>query len=305
MRTLLQIAILLVLTASCSKLKLIDPVGFEVNIEADSIVFAEIGDFGDAGQDESAVASLVKSWNPDFIVSAGDNNYVEGKLSTIKQNVTQYYGDFIYNFDAPSEYQCNGKAFVDGINRFFPTPGNHDGNNRDGLIPYYNYFTLPESEVYYKFTWGPVSFYSINCIEGDLNEQQNWLKQQMLETVSPFNIVYTHFPPFSSGVHGNHNQTQWDYFSIGVDIIFSGHDHIYERIETTGEEGMYYIVNGLGGRETNTCTANPLSPAEFKTFCYSDDFGAFRCSATYSKLVLEFYAVGSPEQPVDRIEILR
>jgi tartrate-resistant acid phosphatase type 5 len=291
-------------SVTCSKLELIDPVGFETSIEADSVIFAEIGDFGWAGTPEEQVAELVKSWNPDFIISAGDNNYVEGKLSTIHENITQYYGDYIYNYDAPAEYQCNGKAFEEGLNRFFPTPGNHDANNRDELVPYYNFFTLPENEVYYMFTWGPVTFYSINSIEGNLSEQRAWLGEQLLLSISPFNIVFTHMPPYSSGAHGNHESMQWDFYSMGVDVVFTGHDHIYESIEIPGQEGMYYIVNGLGGRGTYTCAANPLSEDLFRTFCYNDDFGALKGIATNEKLILEFYSVSSSLVPIDRIEIL-
>ena len=40
-----------------------------------TIHFAVIGDYGDAGQAELDVANLVKSWNPDFIITTGDNNY--------------------------------------------------------------------------------------------------------------------------------------------------------------------------------------------------------------------------------------
>src|SRR5712691_1223792 len=49
--------------------------------------FAVIGDFGAAGPNEQAVASLVQSWNPNFIVSVGDNNYKFGGADTIDQNI--------------------------------------------------------------------------------------------------------------------------------------------------------------------------------------------------------------------------
>src|SRR5690606_14874540 len=45
--------------------------------------FAVIGDFGDSGPDEEAVADLVKSWGVDFVVTTGDNNYFSGKAETI------------------------------------------------------------------------------------------------------------------------------------------------------------------------------------------------------------------------------
>jgi 3',5'-cyclic AMP phosphodiesterase CpdA len=248
---------------------------------------------------------LVKSWNPDFIVSVGDNNYYEGKFTTLKSNITNYYGDYIYNYDAPDFFRCNGKAFEEKINRFFPTPGNHDANNRDGLIPYYNYFTLPHNEIYYKFSWGPVTFYSINTVETNLEEQKSWLQDALLNSTSPFNIIFLHHPPFSSGGHGNNEFIQWDFFNMGADIVFAGHDHIYERSEKLNEEGMFYIVNGLGGRAYSDCNVHAFSGTMQNMFCYGNDYGAVKGTATSDKLIIEFFAVGAPDVPVDRFEIVK
>ena len=49
--------------------------------------FAVIGDYGLAGPAELDVANQVKSWNPDFIVSLGDNNYASGSAATIDANI--------------------------------------------------------------------------------------------------------------------------------------------------------------------------------------------------------------------------
>ena len=62
------------------------------------IRFAVIGDFGDAGSDEEAVASLVDSWNVDFIITVGDNNYPDGEASTIDENIGQYFHQYIYPY---------------------------------------------------------------------------------------------------------------------------------------------------------------------------------------------------------------
>lgn len=294
----------MIFLVSCEGPDLIKPVGFETDMIADSVIFAQIGDFGMAGNAEKEVADLVKSWNPDFIITSGDNNYYDGKLSSIIANISNYYSEYIDNFDAPEHYRCHGKAASEHINRFFPTPGNHDANNKDGLIPYYNFFTLPETEVYYKFIWGPASFYSINCIEGDHEQQKQWLEQNIATSNSRFNIVFFHYPPYSSGSHGNNPATEWDYFDMGVDVVFCGHDHIYNRIEKKGQEGMYYIVNGLGGKDTDGCS-KPLPSDSFNSFCYGSDYGAIRGTLTHNKIILEFYAVSNPGVPVDKVEIVK
>ena len=114
-----------------------------VVVETDSITFAVIGDYGKAGEPELNVSKMVDNWNPDFIITLGDNNYNEGELSTIKENISQYYCDYIYNPDAPEGYSCNGRANDEKLNRFFPAIGNHDYNSKDDIIPYLNFFSLP------------------------------------------------------------------------------------------------------------------------------------------------------------------
>ena len=291
--------------ASCSKLEQIEPAGIETNIEADSIVFAGIGDYGYDGIHETYVAEMVKSWNPDFIITAGDNNYTEGKLKTIIANIGKHFGDYIYNYDAPSKYQCKGKAFNEQINRFFPAPGNHDANNKDKLVPYFNYFTLPGNENYYSFTWGPVTFYSLNTLENNLSIQKKWLEDKLKQSSSQFNIVFCHHPPYSNGTHGCNTNIQWDFKSMGVDVVFAGHDHIYNRIQKKGEDDVYYIVNGLGGMNVRKCNENPLPENIFSTFNYDGDYGATKAIVTKHKLTMEFYSISNPGSPIDRIQICK
>lgn len=288
---------------SCNEIELIRPIGFETNIAADSIVFAVIGDYGKAGEAEEKVANLVKSWNPDFILTTGDNNYETGEYKKIKENISDYYSEYIYNFDTPEEYQCKGKAFKEGINRFFPSPGNHDANNNDNLLPYLNFFTLPEQEIYYKFVWGPVSFYSLNSTAVNVDDQQKWLYEQLNLSATPYNIVFFHHSPYTTGTHGNTEKMQWDYCGHHVDVVLTGHDHIYSRIEKTSEKGMFYLVNGLGGKSIYDCDPARLPVKEFNAFCYNADYGAIKATATKNKLVLEFYSTGQPANPIDRVVI--
>jgi hypothetical protein len=60
--------------------------------------FAVIGDYGLEGQPEADVAELVKGWNPDFVITTGDNNYDVGAADTIDANIGQYYHRFIFNY---------------------------------------------------------------------------------------------------------------------------------------------------------------------------------------------------------------
>ena len=81
--------------------------------------FAVIGDFGDDSTYQADVTTLVKSWDPDFIVTVGDNNYDLGEAETIDANIGKYYQEFIGDY--LGTYGPGSPT-----NRFFPTLGNHD-----------------------------------------------------------------------------------------------------------------------------------------------------------------------------------
>ena len=126
---------------------------------ATKVLFAVIGDYGLDGQNEARVADLVTSWNPDFVITTGDNNYFQGAASTIDQNIGKYYCQFIGNYlGKPGEGSLT--------NRFWPTPGNHDWLTQE-LRPYLDYFTLPGNERYYDVARGLVHLYAL---DSDWNE---------------------------------------------------------------------------------------------------------------------------------------
>jgi tartrate-resistant acid phosphatase type 5 len=74
--------------------------------------------------------------------------------------------------------------------------------------------------------------------------QAAWLKSRLQASTARFQIVYMHHPPYSSGPHGSTLEMRWPYREWGVDLVLSGHDHIYERVVVGG---LTYVVSGLGG----------------------------------------------------------
>jgi len=238
-----------------------------------------IGDYGDPAGAEAAVATLVASWNPEFILTTGDNNYPDGDASTIDANIGQYYSGFVGSYTG--SYGSGADT-----NRFFPSLGNHDWAAA-GAAPYLDYFTLPGNERYYSFTRGPVEFFAI---DSDPNEpdgidsssaQAAWLQAALAASTAPWQIVYFHHPPFSSGTHGSTTDLQWPFAAWGADAVLSGHDHTYERLKI---DGIPYVVNGLGGRGTyNFAAALPESQVR-----YNADFGAMRVEATEGWVRFEF-----------------
>ena len=247
----------------------------------DTVRLAVIGDFGYAGQPEADVAALVHGWDPELVLTVGDNNYEVGSAKTIDANIGQYYHDFIYPY-----FGKYGKGADQ--NRFFPILGNHDWDT-PGAQPYLDYFTLPNNERYYDFTWGPVHFFGL---DSDVREpdgitsgsvQGIWLQGRLAASTSPWKLVYVHHPPYSSGVGGSHAALQWPYEQWGADAVMSGHDHTYERIIRSG---FPYFVNGLGGRNLHTF-GTPVPGSQVR---YNADFGAMLVDADTDDMTFRFYS---------------
>ena len=243
--------------------------------------FAVIGDYGNAGNRELGVANLVVSWNPDFIITVGDNNYDDGADSTIDQNIGQYYADYIKPY-----YGIYGSDTAT-VNRFFPVPGNHDWNTQAGLTPYTDYFTLPNNERYYDFVWGDVHLFMIDSdpLEPDgidtASTQAMWIKNKMDSSTAKWKIVVLHRPPYNS-TGGVYTELRWPFKLWGADAVFAGHKHNYERLIV---DGLVYFVDGLGGKSKQSFR-DIMTESEFR---YNGDYGAMLVEATSSDISFSFY----------------
>ena len=242
--------------------------------------FAVIGDYGLAGENELAVANLVKSWNPDFIITLGDNNYPLGADSTVDENIGQYYHEYIYPY--------NGRYGIgSSCNKFFPALGNHDLATNNAQ-PYFDYFELPGNERYYDFVCGNVHCFVINSDSSEtegIDEhsiQANWLKSAM-QNSSPqmWKVVYFHHPPYSSGPHGSSSYMRWPFKEWGAHIVLSGHEHTYERLYA---DSVTYFINGLGGKSIYTF----WEPIPESIVRYCDNFGAMLIKSFQTELICKF-----------------
>ena len=275
-----------------------------VNVSADSITFAIVGDFGEHSKQEGQVADMIKSWPIDFIITMGDNNYFMGARRSLKKNIGNYYGDYIYNPDAPAGLICNGKAAHEKINRFFPAPGNHDHYSKH-TKPYLEYFTLPGDERNYSFVWGPIEFFSMDSkADGHVaccdSPESVWLKNGLTKSASPFKFVYFHHPPYSSGDHGSATQLQWPYSQWGANAVLTGHEHFYARIEDKSTPQLLYMISGNGGNtQLYNCNSHPLDSSRFTVKCDNRNFGAVKVKATKDMVVFEYYIVSDSSHPTD------
>ena len=243
-----------------------------VNSPAEQVVIGVIGDYGLNAIEAEDVAGLVKGWNPDFVMTVGDNNYE----TDFDFAVGRLYHDFLYPYRG-----IYGAGAIS--NRFFPSLGNHD------FIPAYtDYFALPGNERYYNYRQGPVEIFALNCEDepdgtSSSSLQGQWLQAQLTVSQARWRLVYFHRAPYSSGaVYGSHLYMQWPFEAWGASAVLSGHEHVYERLIVGG---IPYFVNGLGGAPAYPFADPPLPQSRAR---YNLANGAMRIVATQTNIMFEF-----------------
>jgi hypothetical protein len=253
-----------------------------------------IGDYGRAGPNERDVAALVKGWNPDAVITTGDNNYPRGASDTIDANIGQYYHDFIGAY--AGGYGCGCTE-----NRFFPSLGNHDLYTERGTA-YLAYFTLPGNERYYDVVLGGVHLFALDSDPSEPHGvtrdgvQAAWLQAGLAASTSAWKIVYMHHPPYSSGPHQSSTEMRWPFKEWGAHLVLAGHDHDYERFSV---EDLTYIVNGLGGASLYALGA----PTAGSVTRFDADFGALFLDVQPHTLTARFFTVRG--KMVDRVVLTR
>ena len=136
---------------------------------------------------------------------------------------------------------------------FYPTLGNHEYSNFGGAPGdpeqnYYDAFGVPE---WYSFNCGDAHFTVLDSNdEADVNAETTWLLNDLATTYATWKFVSFHHPPYSSS---DKNYGGWldlrDLWSPlfranGVNAVFNGHVHAYERLKA---DGIHYVVAGTGG----------------------------------------------------------
>jgi predicted phosphodiesterase len=127
------------------------------------------------------------------------------------------------------------------------------GNHELGTINIQQEQSIPAGKNWYSVNLQNIHFVLLDLVSGYSpgSEQYQWLKSDLENqpATTKFTVVITHYPFFSSSFH----QTQTKklrkelvplFKSNGVDAVFSGHNHCYERCYS---DGIYYITTAGGG----------------------------------------------------------
>ncbi len=141
---------------------------------------------------------------------------------------------------------------------YYPILGNHEYNSSY----FYDAFPLPkgggtDQEEWYSFNYGPVHFIVLDAdvilMEKDpakMEEQTQWLIKDLKENANAkFKIVLFHQPFWTNTVGEDGNPELVKYWKsifekYGVNIVFNGHYHSYERFVNNG---VTYVTTAGGG----------------------------------------------------------
>jgi len=206
--------------------------------------FAVLGDYGWKGKNQTKIIKQIEIFNPDWILTVGDNAYQRGRYRELKEYVLKPFHGLLAS------------------TAFYTVIGNHDLKTKHAN-PYLDVFSLPHNnpentERYYSFQAGPIHFFMLDsCSNRSLQDsnsaQIQWLDQSLTQSKQPWKIVVLHLPPYSSGKkHGSYLGIRHTLHPIlakhSVDLVLSGDDHIYER--SRPQDGVIYLITGAGGKST-------------------------------------------------------
>lgn len=133
------------------------------------------------------------------------------------------------------------------------------GNHEEDAPWFYDYLSYPEPENYYSFDYGNAHFTALDSNQWvDLSpgsEVFKWLEKDLAQSNATWKFVFFHHPPYCAGASSLESRQLVPLFEkYGVDIVWNGHIHKYERTWPikNGEvdpEGVIYIVTGGAGAE--------------------------------------------------------
>lgn len=223
-----------------------------------------------AGEGAFTTAPPPGDTGPFSFILYGDNRSDDGAHAAVAKAVAGAPADFLLHTgdfveDGSDELQWQRCFEIERAllrdRCVFAAVGNHELVQPSGEN-YQRYLGTPgdgfpandRRRFYRTMRWGNLRVFFLNAMDGaTTGEEKAWLAGELTksnaETGITFRIAVLHHGPFSSGPHGP-NARLWNSGMTDVlreqrvDLVLSGHDHIYERGDA---KGLKYIVSGGGG----------------------------------------------------------
>jgi len=201
-------------------------------LHSGSVRFAAIGDMGSGERPQYETAAKMiemrTKYPYEFVIMLGDNIYGGNSSS-----------DYQLKFEAPY------KAILDAGVRFYASLGNHDNPVTQRSYKPFNM----DGKQYYTYRKGNAQFYALDSNYID-PKQLSWLKDELESSNADWKICYFHHPLYSDAkFHGSSRELREllepVFIQYGVQVVFTGHDHVYERLKP--QKGINYFVEGASG----------------------------------------------------------
>jgi len=190
-------------------------------------------------------ASPVTTNNYSFIAFGDSRSFpadwkkTSDAANTRDVDMVLFTGDAVSNGSNNSDWDKwfdYGKSFLENKLIYY-TIGNCE-LKINGEAKYINNFIMPlnpsNSKLYYSFNYGNALFICLNSFDANSVTQLDWLVNTLKNTTQIWKFVFFHQPFFTTtedaGQMDPFLNTWWKAFDdYGVDMIFNGHNHCYER----------------------------------------------------------------------------
>lgn len=222
-----------------------------------SFRFVVFGDTREGISVHRAIIDRILDIAPDFVIHTGD--MVE-------------FGDCVACWD--DFFRIEAPLLRSAL--FYPTLGNHeDDQSPFAQTHYFDIFHLPGVERWYAFDYGNARFISLKADGYPIEvyypdrEQLDWLEGQLATNPNPWTFVFFHWGVYTSRGEdfleiGMRSRLVPLFERYGVDAVFMGHNHGYERVAVNG---ITYITSAGGGAALyDTAYPEPGSQVAIRTF---------------------------------------
>ncbi len=201
-------------------------------------------------------------------------------------------GDIAYRSGTNAQYQA---ALFEPFEHLLsnvallPVYGNHD----DRRWTYFRIFDLPENgeagglasetENYYAVDYSNIHFVILDSQASGLSSTGKmavWLKNDLAKNTKPWIVAAIHHPPYSKGTHNSDDDSDSGgrmedvrnnilpiLEAAGVDLVLSGHSHMYERsymIDCAYDDSKNFSSDNIVSSGVNNKHQKYLKPLDKK-----------------------------------------